>query len=135
MQLTMDPGWLEDVLLATDRLFVTTLGPEISTAAKSYCPVFGGQNSTATATSFAIARSLGRPIPGGALRDSIRFFLWVHSLIVMATGDGERTYAAFVELGHRIVVFGRDTGRHKGPTPFLRPALYTVRSALCLSLA
>jgi hypothetical protein len=125
----MDPDWLAGVCASTDRLFLTRLGPEISTAAKAYCPVFFGQNSTVGETSRQIAQSLGTPIPGGSLRDSIRFFLQVHSLIVMATGSDERSYAAYVELGHRIVVFGRDTGRRKGPSPFLRPALYTVRSA------
>lgn len=124
----MNPDWLAQVYAATDRLFLTNLGPQISTAAKAYCPVFGGENSTATATSLAIAASLGAPVPGGSLRDSIRFFLSAaHALIVMATGSSERTYAAYVELGHRIVVFGHDTGRRKGPSPFLRPALYQVR--------
>lgn len=126
MQITMDPGWLEDVYLATDRLFLTRLGPEISTAAKSYCPVFGGQNSTAKASSIAAAGSDYEP---GALRDSIRFFLLVHSLIVMASGDGERTWAYWVETGHHVIAWGKNMGYRKGPQPFLRPALYSVRSA------
>lgn len=130
MDVRMNPGWPAQVYAATDRLFATRLGPQISASAKAHCPVFGGQNSTATEVSFQIARSQGRPVPGGALRDSIRFFIdAVHRLIVIATGDGERTYAAYVELGHRIVVFGHATGRSKGPQPFLRPALYSVRSA------
>jgi hypothetical protein len=123
----MDPGWLEDVYLATDRLFVTRLGPEISTAAKAYCPVLGGQNSTAKASSIAAAERAG--VTPGALRDSIRFYLLVHSLIVKASGDGQRTYAAFVELGHRVVAWGKPMGYSKGPQAFLRPALYTVRTA------
>jgi hypothetical protein len=129
VRLTINPDWPAYVYAGTDRLFLTRLGPEISTDAKAYCPVFGGENSTATATSLAIAESLGTPIPGGSLRDSIRFFLKVHSLIVMATGSDERSYAYFVETGHAIVVFGRATGRRKGPSPFLRPALYQVRAA------
>lgn len=122
----MNPDWLEDVYLATDRLFLTRLGPEISTAAKAYCPVFGGQNSTAKASSIAAA---GPDYQPGALRDSIRFFLLVHALIVMATGSDSRTYAAYVELGHRVVAWGKDMGYSKGPQSFLRPALYTVRGA------
>jgi hypothetical protein len=47
---------------------------------------------------------------------------------VRATGNGERSYAVFVELGHRIVVFRYNTGRSKEAQPFLRPALYTVRA-------
>jgi hypothetical protein len=127
MDVRMNPDWLAQVYLATDRLFVTRLGPEISTAAKAYCPVFFGQHSTAGETSRQIAQSLGTPIPGGALRDSIRFFLRIHALIVMATGSDERSYAAWVELGHAVVVFGKSMGYRKGPSPFLRPALYTVR--------
>ena len=130
MQVTINPGWPVYVYAGTDRLFLTRLGPEISTAAKAYCPVFFGQHSTAGETSRQIAQSLGTPIPGGSLRDSIRFFLSAaHALIVMATGSDERSYAAYVELGHRVVVFGRSMGYRKGPSPFLRPALYSVRSA------
>jgi hypothetical protein len=109
----MSANWLADVTIATDQLFLTRLGPEISTAAN---------------VSLAIAASTGNTEPG-ALRDSIRFFLWLHSLIVIATGSDSRTYAYFVETGHRVVVFGRDMGYRKGPQPFLRPALYTVRGA------
>jgi hypothetical protein len=122
----MAPDWLEGVYLATDRLFLTRLGPEISTSAKAYCPVFGGANSTATATSLAAA---GDDYEPGALCDSIEFHLRVHSLIVSATGSDERSYAAYVELGHRVVAWGHDMGYSKGPQPFLRPALYSVRSA------
>jgi len=118
------PGWL---LANTDQLFATNLGPLISASAKAYCPIFGGQNSTATAASIAAA---GPDYEPGALRDSIRFFLRLHLLIVMATGSDERTYAAYVELGHRIVAWGHDTGRSKPPQPFLRPALYTVRGLI-----
>ena len=122
-------GWQAGVYAMTDRLFLTTLGPEISEAAKRYCPVFFGQNSTATEVSRAIAESLGTPIPGGGLRDSIEFHLRLHTLIVRATGGDGRAYAYWVETGHRIIVFGYDTGRTKPPQPFLRPALLTVRGA------
>ena len=66
MQLTMDPDWLEDVYLATDRLFLTRLGPEISTERKARtAPCSSGQNSTAGKTSRQIAQSLGTPSPAG----------------------------------------------------------------------
>jgi len=116
------PGWL---LANTDQLFLTDLGPQIWTSARAYCPVFGGQNSTATAVSLAIA---GPDYEPGALRDSIKFFLRTHTLVVMATGSDERTYAAYVELGHKIVVFGHATGRSKPPQSFLRRALYQIRA-------
>ena len=84
MDVRMNPDWLAQVYVATDRLFVTRLGPEISTAAKAYCPVMGGQHSTAKASSIAAAYRDPGYSPG-ALRDSIRFFLKLHDLIVMAT--------------------------------------------------
>jgi hypothetical protein len=123
----MAPDWLENILAATDRLFLDTLGPDISEDARDLCPVFGGENSTATPVSLAIGERMGRDIPGGALRDSIEFHLNKHDLIVAATGSDERTYAYFVECGHRIVVFGRDTGRYKEAQPFIRPAVFRVR--------
>src|SRR5450755_281857 len=94
------PGWL---LANTDQLFATNIGPLITASAKAYCPIFGGQNSTATAASIAAAGPNYQP---GALRDSIRFFLRIHTLIVMATGSDERTYAFFVEEGHHVVAWG-----------------------------
>jgi len=128
MRYEPNPDWLAGVLALTDDLFLTRLGPDISADAKRYCPVFFGDNSTAGDVSYQIAVSLETPIPGGALRDSIGFGLLAHILLVWATGNGERSYGAYVELGHRIVVFGRDTGRIKGPSPFLRPALYQARA-------
>lgn len=128
--------WRAGIDAMTDEFFLTRLGPAITTSAKAYCPVFFGQNSTAGDTSFEIATSLGTPMPGGALRDSIEYHLRFHTLIVRATGTEDagngdpRYYAYWVETGHRIVVFGYDTGRTKEPQPFLRPALYQVRVAL-----
>jgi len=107
-------------------MFLTRLGPEIAASAKDYCPVFGGAHSTATSDSLAAA---GRDEEPGALRDSIEFHLELHSLIVSATGSSERSYAAYVELGHRVVAWGHDTGTEKQPQPFLRPALYQLRAA------
>jgi hypothetical protein len=127
----MDADWLEEVYLATDRLFTTRLGPDIREAARDYCPVFGGQNSTATEVSMQIAESLaarGQEPDPGALRDSIEDHLNGHTLIVSANGSAERSYAYYVETGHHIVVFGRSTGRYKEAQPFLRPALFEVRT-------
>lgn len=135
MRYKAEPGWQKGMYALTDQFFLTRLGPEITTSAKAYCPVFFGQNSTAGETSYQIALSLGTPMPGGALRDSIEYHLRMHTLIVRATGNessdngGPRYYAYWVETGHRIVVFGHDTGRTKEPQPFLRPALYQTRGA------
>lgn len=127
MAVQMDADWQSKVFGLTDAMFQGTLGPEIQTDAQQLCPVFGEENSTATEFSLQLAARLGNDEPGG-LRDSIEHHLNGHTLIVAATGGGGRAYAAYVELGHRIVFFGHDTGRHKGPSPFLRPALYQVRS-------
>lgn len=37
-------------------------------------------------------------------------------------------YAAYVELGHRIVAWGHETGKFQPPQPYLRPALYRTRT-------
>jgi hypothetical protein len=130
VSVTMTQGWLEDVLSATDRLFEDILGPEIAEDARALCPVFGGENSTATEVSLKIAESLGRPIPGGALRDSIEHHLDGHDLIVAATGDAARSYAYWVHGGHDVVVFGRPMGYRKEATPFLEMALYQFRGGI-----
>jgi hypothetical protein len=121
----MTAGWQGRLLEDWDVYAETNLGPKIWAAARAYCPVFGGQNSTATAASIAAA---GPDYEPGALLDSIEFHLAGHSLIVGASGSADRSYAAYVELGHRIVAWSHDTGRSKPPQPFLRPALYTVRT-------
>jgi len=128
VQLIMDPEWLEGVYLATDRLFTDTLGPEISEDARAYCPVFFGENSTAGPVSWEIATRLGTLGEAGSLRDSIEFHLNGHNLVVAATGTAGRWYAYFVECGHRVVVFGRNMGWFKEAQPFLRPALFQVRT-------
>lgn len=89
----------------TDEYFDTRLGPKIRDDAKRYCPKRTGD-----------------------LADSIEKHLDGHTLIVSATGSEERSYAAWVELGHRI--YHPSTGTAGPdvvpPEPFLRPALYGV---------
>jgi hypothetical protein len=84
----------------------TRLGPDIADDARRYCP----------------ERT-------GALRSSIEHHVEGDDLIVSATGSDERTYAAYVELGHRV--YHPSTGvtgpEVVPPQPFLRPALYTTR--------
>jgi hypothetical protein len=129
LDIVMEPGWQEEVLAATDVLFLTTLGPRIYAAARAYCPVWGGANSHEEASiADGIDPAAADETPG-ALRDSIEFHLTGHSLIVSASGGNGRVYAADVELGHRIVAWGHATGQSKGPQAFLRPALYTIRAA------
>jgi len=126
MRFTMNPGWQDNVLAGTDALFLTRLGPEMRADARALCPVFGGQNSTATADSLAAA---GDDYEPGSLLDSIEFHLAGHTLIVSATGSEDRGYAVYVELGHEVVAWGHRMGYKKGAQAFLRPALYQLRAA------
>ena len=125
MNITMPPGWQDEVYAATDELFVTKLGPEIWADARRFCPVFGGQNSTATQVSLDAAGDDYQP---GALRDSIEFHLAGHSLRVGASGSADREYALWVETGHNVVAWGKNMHYEKAPQPFLRSALYQVRA-------
>jgi hypothetical protein len=105
MRVTLEPGWEDHILAATDTVFRDRLGPAIRDDAKRYCP----------------KRT-------GALADSIEDHLEGHTLVVSATGSHERAYAAYVELGHRIVAWGHPTGRVQPPSPYLRPALWQHRT-------
>jgi hypothetical protein len=104
----IDDDWEEQVHAAWDDFADSRLGPDIAGDARRYAP----------------KRS-------GALADSVEHHLEEHDLIVSASGgEGGRTYAAYVELGHRV--YHPSTGI-TGPEivpaePFLRPALYQERS-------
>jgi hypothetical protein len=102
-----DDSWEAQVLAAWDEFASTRLGPDIAGDARRYAP----------------KRS-------GALADSIEHHMEEHDLIVSATGgDGGRTYALYVECGHRV--YHPSTGitgpEIVPPQPFLRPALYKER--------
>lgn len=103
----VDESWRDNVGQAMDEFFETRLGPDIAKDAQRYCP----------------ERT-------GALKASIEHHLEGGNLIVSATGSDERTYAAYVELGHRV--YHPSTGRvgpeTVPPQPFLRPALMVQRS-------
>jgi hypothetical protein len=72
------------------------------------------------------------PVDTGALAESTYMEVdWTeHKLRVGALGDESRAdenrryYAAWVDLGHRIFVYGHDTGRVKAPTAYMRKAIY-----------
>lgn len=102
----IDPDLDEQVRAAVADWFDAKLGPDIADDARRYCP----------------ERT-------GALRDSIEHHLEGDDLIVSATGSDERTYAAYVELGHRV--YHPSTGETGPevvpPQPFLRPALFQQR--------
>lgn len=102
----VDDQWRENVAAATREWFDTKLGPDIADDARRYCPERTGD-----------------------LKDSIEHHVEDGNLIVSATGSDERTYAAYVELGHRV--YHPSTGRvgpeTVPPQPFLRPALMQQR--------
>ena len=103
----MTPDWREQPAAAVDELFTTKLGPAIREDAFRYCPKRTGD-----------------------LANSIEDHLDGHTLIVSATGSGDRSYAAYVELGHRIVAGSPPavTNRKALSEPFLRPALFSART-------
>lgn len=103
----MEEGWEDEVLAGWMKLAEERLGPDIAADARRYAP----------------ERT-------GALKESIEHHMEGDTLIVSATGgDGGRTYAVFLELGHRV--YHPSTGitgpEVVPPHPFLRPALYTER--------
>lgn len=102
----IDDSWRENVDAATAEFFETRLGPDIADDARRYCPERTGD-----------------------LKDSIESHVEDGTLIVSATGNDERTYAAYVELGHRV--YHPSTGivgpEIVAPEPFLRPALMQQR--------
>jgi hypothetical protein len=100
--------WEPQVGAAVEAFFQNRLGPDIAGDALRYCPE-----------------------DTGSLKDSIEHHLEGGDLIVSATGGaGGRTYAAYVELGHRV--YHPSTGETGPevvpPSPFLRPALFQQRS-------
>ena len=100
------PGWENLIQAAADHLLENNLGPKITADARRYCPVDKGD-----------------------LRDSIAQHMEDHTLVISATGSKERTYAAWVELGHRVAHgrHGRVGPEVVPPEPFLRPALMQPR--------
>lgn len=104
----MSAGWEEMLYAGTDRFLGGVLGPAIRDDAYRFCPKLTG-----------------------ALADSIEDHMSDHTLVVSATGSDERDYAAYVECGHRIAHGPRmsEVGPARvAPQPFLRPALYAVRT-------
>jgi hypothetical protein len=103
----MADGWEAEVMAAWHGLADGKLGPEIAGDASRYAPV-----------------------DTGALAESVEHHMEGDDLIVSATGGADgRTYAAWVELGHRV--YHPSTGQ-VGPEvvpaePFLRPALFQER--------
>jgi hypothetical protein len=104
-----DSDAMEEILSLCDDMFEDHLGPAVKAQVMH-----------------------NTPIDTGALIDST--YMEVdrseHALNVGALGDGSRVaenrkyYAAWVDLGHRIFIYGRDTGRVQAPTAYMRRALY-----------
>lgn len=108
MRIEFDPDASTHIAEAIDAFFLDVLGPAIRDDAHRFCPKRTGD-----------------------LADSIERHLEEHTLIVSATGSAERDYALYVESGHRIYHPSTKTAGPDvlAPQAFLRPALYTARSA------
>lgn len=103
----INPDAQGEALAAWRKLARERLGPEIAGDARDFCPV-----------------------DTGALKESIEDHMDGDDLIVSATGGADgRTYARFVEFGHRVYHPSTGvTGPEVVPAePFLRPALFKQR--------
>jgi hypothetical protein len=149
----IDPGAEEHALAAWREFADSRLGPEIADDARRYCPVRtgalkasiehhmeddhlivsasgGGEDSEGN---LYVSRRPGRlsetaaglthPNPGRNMGS-------LTTRAVHHVDEGGRTYALYVEMGHRVYhPSTRTTGPEVvSPRPFLRPALYTERS-------
>ena len=109
MDIQFEPDWEEHLFSATDRMFEEKLGPAMEDQVKR-----------------------NTPVDLDNLRQSVKFEVdrTNHTLAINAYGDEKREkdnrkyYAAWVDLGHRQFAWGRDTGKVRQPTAFMRQALY-----------
>lgn len=109
MDFQMDPDAMAKLYALADDTLETKLGPMVEAE---------------------VVRNT--PVDLGKLRDSVTSDVdrTRHVLTVSAYGDEERRaenrkyYAAWVDLGHRLIAWGHDTGRVIKPTAFMRKALY-----------
>jgi len=110
MRVVVDSDAPEKVKQAVVPWMADDLGPKVEDRARRYCPV-----------------------DTGSLRDSIENHIDDTTLVISATGgDDGRSYAAYIELGHRV--FHPSTGE-VGPewvpgVHFLRSALYDESASL-----
>jgi hypothetical protein len=146
----IDPGWEAQVDTAVETWFEDHLGPDISDDARRYCPVRTGALKASIEHhvedgSLIVSATGGGEDENGNLYVSRREGMvsgrgGIHlnpgrnegSLVtrqVHHVDEGGRTYAAYVELGHRV--YHPSTGitgpEVVPPQPFLRPALYQER--------
>lgn len=105
MRIEIDPAAHAHIQDAVDAFLRDRLGPAIAADAKRFCPKRTGD-----------------------LADSIEHHLEGGKLVITASGSASRDYAAYVEMGHRIVAWGHRTGRVQPPSPYLRPALFQTRT-------
>jgi hypothetical protein len=148
----IDPGWREQVMAAWETFGDERLGPDIADDARRYCPVRTGALKASIEhhmedEDIIVSASGGGEDSDGNLyvsrrpgRLSERTASLTHpdpgrnagSLTTRAVHhveDEGRTYALFVEMGHRVFhPSTRVTGPESVPPhSFLRPALYQER--------
>ena len=149
----IDESATEQVLGAWLEFADERLGPDIADDARRYCPVDTGalkasieyhledEDLIVSATgggeddhgNLFVSRRPGRlsdRASGRTHPDPGRNMGSLTTRQVHHVAEGGQTYAAYVELGHRV--FHPSTGEAgpgmAAPRPFLRPALYTERS-------
>lgn len=105
----MDENAMEHLQSLVDNMLETKLGPAMEQEVVKNTPKDTGK----------LAESVEMTVD----RDE-------HVLYIQAYGDDLREaenrkyYAAWVDLGHRLIAWGNDTGEVIAPTSFMRKALY-----------
>jgi hypothetical protein len=132
----IEGGWEGEVDSATQELLSGRLGPDIADDARRYCPKRTGALAASIEhhmddSTLIISASGGGEHEDGNLYVSLRPGTTGRTPTreVHHVDEGGRTYAAYVELGHRV--YHPSTGitgpEVVAPRPFLRPALYQER--------
>jgi len=127
-----DDDWETKVGAKVEEFLDGRLGPDIAADARRYCPKSARTQGRETAGQLRYHSGYRREADTspGSLAESIEHHISDGgALIVAATGNDEREYAVYVELGHRVFhPSTRVTGPEVvPPEPFLRPALYQQR--------
>lgn len=127
----IDEGWQAYVDAATEKLLDGRIGPDIVSDARQFCPKSSGTQDREAGGQLRYQETYREQDDDspGSLAESIKHHMNGRTLIVSASGNDERDYAVYVELGHRVF---HPSTRIVGPevvppSPFLRPALYRER--------
>jgi hypothetical protein len=104
-----DSDAMEEILSRCDDMFEDELGPAVKAQVMHNTPIDTG--ALIDSTYMEVNRD-EHVLNVGALGDETR------------EGENRKWYAAYVDLGHRIFVYGHPTDKIKAPTAYMRRALY-----------